>query len=103
MLGVVLSSLQCVEFCASESSPAFSDDGCVVCCAAGFLLPHQRPSASPQHQIQSMQQQHTDLSQPSAQLPSSPNMMAGHESGQAGAQPQQHFTPQQQDLSSPGS
>ncbi|CAK0785745.1 hypothetical protein CVIRNUC_008956 [Coccomyxa viridis] len=44
--------------------------------AAGFVLPHQRSPASPQHQ-----------SQFGAQLPSSTHMMAGQEPGQSGPQP----------------
>lgn len=65
-----------VKVSTSERLPLFLNDGCLARCAAGFVLPHQRSPASPQHQ-----------SQFGAQLPSSTHMMAGQEPGQSGPQP----------------
>ena len=65
-----------VNVSTSERLPLFLNDGCLARCAAGFVLPHQRLPASPQHQ-----------SQFGAQLPSSTHMMAGQEPGQSGPQP----------------
>ena len=64
-----------VKVSTSESLPLLLNDGYLAWCAAGFVLPHQRSPASPQHQ-----------SQFGAQLPSSTHMMAGQEPGQSGAQ-----------------